>query len=472
MSLPKFAVIGRVNRGKSSIVAVLVEDDTILIGPEPGTTTKCRHYPVCIDAQILFEVIDTPGFQCPEEMLEILQDLKASGHDYLSALQFFYQKYRDSDEFHDECQILEPILAGAKVLYVVDASKPFRPNMATELEILRWTGAPRIAILNYIGEQDFSHAWEQELRRSFNLIRRFDAFHSRFHDRIQLLQDFRLIVPSAVDAIDTAVEVLKGQHEERLEKTAEWIVDLLKDSALYSVKSALRFDIASLQAKRQLQEDAFQIYQKRFSEKEQETRKKIEREFRFSHLEREESLIHFAQFTSELFTKEGWRLWGLSQSQYVKLLAFSGASSGLLMDLATAGFGVITLSGALLGGAAALFASSKTVRQLLAIKRLGSDEVQIGPIKSPQFYIVVFHRALAHFHYLQLRTHAMRNELQINHEQASDVIKNNIREKELKEFFDIMRKISKGKNYPQYRSQMQGLVLKIIRRLGKTPTQA
>jgi len=93
--------------------------------------------------------------------------------------------------------------------------------MATELEILRWTGVPRIAVLNHIGPQDFSTAWETELRRSFNLICRFDVFNSRFHDRVKLLEDFRLIDPNASTAIDTAVFALKNQHRVRQEKAAD-----------------------------------------------------------------------------------------------------------------------------------------------------------------------------------------------------------------------------------------------------------
>ena len=32
---PRFAVVGRVNKGKSSIVATLAEDDTVRIDPRP-----------------------------------------------------------------------------------------------------------------------------------------------------------------------------------------------------------------------------------------------------------------------------------------------------------------------------------------------------------------------------------------------------------------------------------------------------
>ena len=38
MSVPRFAVVGHPNKGKSSIVATLAEDDAVQISPLPGTT--------------------------------------------------------------------------------------------------------------------------------------------------------------------------------------------------------------------------------------------------------------------------------------------------------------------------------------------------------------------------------------------------------------------------------------------------
>ena len=60
---PRFAVVGRVNKGKSSIVATLAEDDSVRVDPRPGTTTEVREYPVSVDGRPLFVLVDTPGFE-------------------------------------------------------------------------------------------------------------------------------------------------------------------------------------------------------------------------------------------------------------------------------------------------------------------------------------------------------------------------------------------------------------------------
>ena len=51
MTVPVFAVVGHPNKGKSSIVSTLARDDSVAIGPMPGTTVKCRRYPMTVDGR-------------------------------------------------------------------------------------------------------------------------------------------------------------------------------------------------------------------------------------------------------------------------------------------------------------------------------------------------------------------------------------------------------------------------------------
>ena len=60
---PHFAVVGHPNKGKSSIVSTLSHDDSVSIGRQPGTTTRCRSYPLRVDGEVLYTLVDTPGFQ-------------------------------------------------------------------------------------------------------------------------------------------------------------------------------------------------------------------------------------------------------------------------------------------------------------------------------------------------------------------------------------------------------------------------
>ena len=60
---PRLAVVGHPNKGKSSLVATLAEDDSVGISSTPGTTLRSRAYPMRVDGRLLYTLIDTPGFQ-------------------------------------------------------------------------------------------------------------------------------------------------------------------------------------------------------------------------------------------------------------------------------------------------------------------------------------------------------------------------------------------------------------------------
>ena len=66
---PRFAVVGHPNKGKSSVVATLAQNDSIAIAMEPGTTRDSHRYPMKVDDVTLYELIDTPGFQRPRKVL-------------------------------------------------------------------------------------------------------------------------------------------------------------------------------------------------------------------------------------------------------------------------------------------------------------------------------------------------------------------------------------------------------------------
>ena len=61
--IPTFAVVGRVNMGKSAVLATLLEiddDQVIRISPTPGETTRCQVLPVVFDGHEHLRFIDTP----------------------------------------------------------------------------------------------------------------------------------------------------------------------------------------------------------------------------------------------------------------------------------------------------------------------------------------------------------------------------------------------------------------------------
>ena len=69
---PIFAVVGHPNKGKSSIVATLAQNDSVEISGQSGTTKECLQLDVEI-GQASYRLIDTPGFHRPTRVLAWLQ---------------------------------------------------------------------------------------------------------------------------------------------------------------------------------------------------------------------------------------------------------------------------------------------------------------------------------------------------------------------------------------------------------------
>jgi len=105
---PVFAVVGHPNKGKSSIVATLSQNDAIAIALEPGTTRKRQAYPLSVDGHRVYTLVDTPGFQRPRRVLEWLEAHSVSVSDRAETVKAFVTQFQDDTRFADECELLAP----------------------------------------------------------------------------------------------------------------------------------------------------------------------------------------------------------------------------------------------------------------------------------------------------------------------------------------------------------------------------
>ena len=142
---PVFAVVGHPNKGKSSIVATLTRQDAVKISEISGTTTQAQTFDLNIDDQTHYTLVDTPGFQRPRQLMSWCQQHSPNAAERRNTIQAFVNENSPSDnsKFHDEIELLQPILAGAGIIYVVDGSVPYSPEFEAEMTILQWTGQPR-----------------------------------------------------------------------------------------------------------------------------------------------------------------------------------------------------------------------------------------------------------------------------------------------------------------------------------------
>jgi hypothetical protein len=430
-AVPRFAVVGRVNKGKSSIVATLAEDDSVRVDPRPGTTTETREFPVRVDGRTLFVLVDTPGFEDAPRALAWLRARETSASERPARVAELVAAFEGTDDFVEERRLLGPILAGAAILYVVDGTHPYRPNYEAEMEILRWTGRPRMALVNRIGERDHSAEWHRALDQFFKVVRDFDAFSVSFEERVHLLRVFRELEPSWRGPVDEAVSALVAQRRRRRDDAAGAIADLLVDALTHHEE--VEVDVEDEQAAQaevaSRREGLERSFHETLRRREGEARRRVEALYGHREARFEEAGLARPVFQQDLFAEEAWRLLGLSPAQLVAAGAVAGAAVGGALDAAVGGASFLagTLLGGVAGGGSALygvgrrFARARPVGPpgvpglLLDARRFFSSarRFRVGPHAQPNFPWVLLDRALLHYDLVARRTHARRGEIAV-----------------------------------------------------------
>ena len=413
-SVPTFAVVGRVNKGKSSVIASLIENDRVKISPRPGTTTECVRYDVAVDGRTLFTVIDTPGFEDAPRALHWMKSREQSAAQRPELVREFVATFRGTDEFVEECRLLQPILDGACILYVVNGDEPYRPNYEAEMEILRYTGRPTMALINRSSSGRYLDEWQRALDQFFKLVRLFDAHGVTYRDRRALLEAFRLLTPKESAQIDAALAGLALERSRRRYEVAGIAADLLVNALSFHLTLVLP-EGQSLELERgRLEAD----FHNRLRALEVEAHRDMAKVF----LHRLEGWTPETaaelEAGADLFAEETWNVMGLSPSTLVALSAISGAAAGGAIDAAVGGASFMT--GAVLGGLGGLglgvyeinrrFASASALKDQLGSlmnASRGGQRVRVGPHPSINFPFVLLARAILHFERIRAWAHAV-----------------------------------------------------------------
>jgi Domain of unknown function (DUF3482)/50S ribosome-binding GTPase len=407
---PVFAVVGHPNKGKSSIVATLAEDESIAISADPGTTRAARSFTMRVESQVLYELIDTPGFQRARATLAWLQDHERGANERTDVLREFVRAHESGERFRDECELLRPILAGAGVLYVVDGAHPFGQEYEAEMEILRWTGQPRMALINRIGAGDYVDEWRRALNQYFSIVRQFDAQHADFAKRLELLRAFRELDERQAAwsaSLDRAVRLLEQDRRDRQRSAAREIADLLIEalSASESSNAPEGSDEAAIVGRltEQLKE--------KVRERERSARRMVQDLYRHRALAMQEAPVDV--LAGDVFSERSFAVFGLSASQLAITGAATGALAGGAIDLAVGGASLLLGAGigALVGGISAVLSSQRLAKVKILGTSLGGHRVIVGPISSPNLPWVMLGRALLHHRLVFERNHARREAL-------------------------------------------------------------
>jgi hypothetical protein len=403
-SIPEFAIIGHPNEGKSAVVSTLAEDDSVRVSPYPGETISCQTFPVKIDGREIIRFTDTPGFQNPKRVLTWMKNYQGTDSRILRA---FIDSHEDDPDFKEDCELFKPVVMGAGIIYVVDGSRPVRKVDLTEMEILRLTGCPRMAIINCKeDETGYLDQWKTEFRKHFNAIRLFNAHRATYAERIVLLENLKGMEQDWEPALETVISAFKEDWHRRIASTAEIICDMIEDCLTCRVTKKITEKTDEDSLKKQLRED----YNATIEKIEKVAHRKIRRHFKhnvFNYDLPPYSILH-----EDLFSEKTWQVLGLTPRQLITAAGLAGGAIGAALDLAAAGlsFGIFTAIGGLAGaGWTALGGGKRLAETKVVGLNLGGRFMRIGPTVNMQFMYILMDRVLIFYSHIINWAHGRRD---------------------------------------------------------------
>ncbi len=402
--IPEFAVVGHPNEGKSSVLSTLAEDDSVRISPIPGETRECQSFPVTIDGQEIIRFIDTPGFQNPRKTLKWMQNYTGKDETLISD---FLEAHKNDSDFRDDCCLLEPLLEGAGIIFVVDGSRPLRNMDKAEMEILRLTGCPRMAIINCKEEETaWLGKWQTEFRKHFNSIRLFNSCHATYRERIELLESLKSIDQDLQPVLDRVVTAFEQDWQERNNQVVELLIDFLVEGLGYS-RSIPYKEGADEEA---LKTKLYDQYVKFIRNREIQSQERMRSLYKHNIFNLDfppQSILE-----EDLFSEKTWEFLGLNSSQLIMAGALSGAAVGAGADLIAGGLsvGAFAVVGGLVGAVGTAIKGKELLSgtRLLGM-RLDKQLLHVGPVKNIQLLFVLLDRQLLFYKHIINWAHGRRD---------------------------------------------------------------
>jgi GTPase Era involved in 16S rRNA processing len=379
-------------------------DDSVQISDTPGTTIKKRSFPLKVDGKILYELFDTPGFQRARRVLAWLEKHDVSADKKHEVVQLFINEHKDDPKFNDEIELLEPILNGAGIIYVVDGSKPYGEEYEAEMEILRWTGQPSMALINHIDESDYSEEWKRALGHYFKMVRTFDPMNTSLEQHLSILESVAQLKEEWTASVKASITLFEKYHAQMLERSAAVIAKVIYKSVSLVEKLTFHGEDATEDEKNRVEEK----YKERLRELERSIQKSIEAIWNHDHLQKEQQSLTLEGM--DLFSEETASVFGLTRKELLITAAASGAATGAGVDLLFGGTTLLlgTGLGAVIGGVGAFFAFNELSEIKVLGQTLGKRYLEMGPMENRNFPYILLGRAIYHTTEVANRSHAVR----------------------------------------------------------------
>ena len=466
--LPIFAFVGHPNVGKTSVLSTLAEYDTAEIDRTPGTTKVNIRYPLEIDGKTLIQLVDTPGFDHHQDMLEWFENNYSK---YSNPAQAFIEEYIKQPRYDHDCRIMKIIADGAIVLYVVDDSNPIRQADKNEMRILSLAGGSRMAVINSHKESGKTREkWLRELRPNFSIIRQFNAHNSWYPERKELLKAIREVDDNFRQRIDSCLQALAADWNNRLRVAAEAITELLRNCLKYRVSENVKglSDEAIDKKRRELEEKYRNEVRRQISLTERKIRKL------FKHTLWRKKLDEHPVRSGDIFAEEIVKALGMTRWQLTVATALVGAAIGGSIDVMLCGttFLTGTMVGAAGGVLTGYFSTSTLVdveipNRLMSMILPSSDkDIQVMAVDNPNFVAVILDWMLLYCHEAMRWSHARRDNNEAKNNKVGFVHQINRQELAIQAAFIAWVKKGKTSNaFPDPMKNFKDFIVELLKKI-------
>jgi GTP-binding protein EngB required for normal cell division len=399
-NFPKFAVIGKPNNGKSTIISALTMDDRPEIDHITGTTKVNAEYDYTYKKQIVCRFFDTPGFENANKIYDYIEENKTFGNESFRKFIAINEKEK---KYKKDCEILKAIIESDFIIFVVDISKEFNiDDIGYELEILKNISIPKIALLNPIEKHFKYHKnWKKVLNEHGVVnVYIFDPLKSSFFEIEEIFRSLYSIDSNLTSwLLDRLLETHKTLIRETTKESAEIISGMLSDILRHKEsKKFYKEDIA--QGDKDLVLDKFT---KGIYEKEKKGKRKIQEAWGYHNVKIKDFSSEYDDINSQ---KLGW-----TKKKMALIGGALGLISGAAISTATAAsdLGAATVLGMIGGGVTGWITGQKFHVE----KVLGQDLIYTFDKKNVNVSVIILKRALEHLFILIQHGHANRSEIVI-----------------------------------------------------------
>lgn len=388
--LPSFSVTGAPNKGKSSLVKAITNDEKINVSEYSGTTQQSKSYPMIIQGEHRFTIWDTPGFEDAQGAVEKLEEMQKNAPEAskISLIREFVALYAKDDLLKFEAEIMRSWLPFSGIIFVADCSKPYsEAEYLWELRLIEWSELPSIGILNPVDGEAHKDEWEQALNNNCQATQLFNPVMSNFEQRIEIFSALSRLYDGWENQIEEVIEALQQDRRDALYDAAQEIrMAVLK---LYSHSFYVWAD--SLKDDEQHRAAIAGKVKKTTTAQLEEAHQKLKKRFNMHADLSFDAGLKDAVDESELFEGVNFQRY-FSPKQQAMIYGLLGGGIGAGVDAALGGltFGVFTV---MLGGAGGAYGyfQSLGVEDLMNpenITRRGNKYVA-GPLTVSLGYVVI-----------------------------------------------------------------------------------